>query len=58
VGDDPFKQSRDNAAGFGDAVEDALDDAGDAIRRLQGKDEEPEPERDHRGGDITININN
>jgi hypothetical protein len=53
MGDDPFKESRDNAAGFGRKVEDAAESAGEALRQLQGKDEST-PE--HKQGDVNVHV--
>jgi hypothetical protein len=51
------EDSRDAAAGFGDAVEGAVDKAGDAIDALRGNDDPPAEPNDDGDGDITININ-
>jgi hypothetical protein len=62
MGDDAERHARDRALeNFGDRVEDAADDVGEAFNALRGKrsrDEEVPPnEPDDDGSDVTININ-
>jgi hypothetical protein len=49
------EESRDNAEIFGDLVEDASGNIGDAVDALQGESPD-QPQDNDGGGDITINI--
>jgi hypothetical protein len=51
------EDSRDAAAGFGDAAEDVVGDIQKGIDVLQGEDNPPAEPNDGGDGDITININ-
>ena len=55
---DGGKQSRDAAAGFGDAVEKGFGSIGNAFDSLNGKTGADEPrDDDSGGGDVNITIN-
>ena len=56
---DGGKQSRDAAAGFGDAVEKGFGAFGDALGALNGDREADKPSDgdDRGGGDVNITIN-
>lgn len=51
------EDSRDAAAGFGDATEAALDKAGDAVDALRGKADPPAKPDDDDGVDVDVDVN-
>ncbi|MDR6971619.1 hypothetical protein [Leifsonia shinshuensis] len=58
MSNDGGKQSRDAAAGFGDATERGFGAIGDALDALNGKKGAADPrDDDDGGGDVNITVN-
>lgn len=50
------EESRENVERFGKDIEEAFRKAGDAVRDLQDKDQEPEEPRDDGGVDVDVDV--